>query len=77
LEGGFRAEVPASWHQGRTAYGGLSSALALIAAQRAGGAMPPLRSAQVSMIAPLFGTIEVRASVQRRGRNATWVSAEI
>ena len=27
VEGGFRAEIPADWLQGRTAYGGLSSAL--------------------------------------------------
>jgi acyl-CoA thioesterase len=74
---GFALSVPESWHQGRTAYGGFSSALALAAAIRVGGDMPPLRSAQVSMIAPLYGAVEVRASVLRRGRNATWVSAEI
>jgi len=77
LDGGFAADIPESWHQGRTASGGLSSALALIAAQRAGGAMPPLRSAQISMIAPLYGTVAVTARVLRRGRNATWVAAEI
>jgi hypothetical protein len=44
---------------------------------RAGGELPPLRSAQVSMIAPLFGEVEVRAWVLRRGRNATWIAAEI
>lgn len=76
-DGGFALSVPESWHQGRTAYGGFSSALALTAAIAAGGDMPPLRSAQVSMIAPLFGAVEVRASVLRRGRNATWVSTEI
>lgn len=76
-ESGFAVRVPETWHQGRTAYGGFSSALALAAAIRAGGDMPPLRSAQISMIAPLFGQVEVRASVLRRGRNATWVSAEI
>ena len=31
IENGFRAEIPASWLQGRTAYGGLSSALAVYA----------------------------------------------
>jgi hypothetical protein len=29
------------------------------------------------MMAPLAGRIEVRARVQRRGRNATWIAAEL
>jgi acyl-CoA thioesterase len=74
---GFALAVPETWHQGRTAYGGFSTALTLAAATRAGGELPPLRSAQVSMIAPVFGEVEVRAKVLRRGRNATWLAAEI
>lgn len=70
--------VPESWHQGRTAYGGFSTALCLDAAMReAGEGLPPLRSAQVAMIAPVAGEVEARASIIRRGRNATWVSAEL
>jgi acyl-CoA thioesterase len=74
---GFALSIPPDWHQGRTAYGGFSSALALTAAMQVGGELPPLRSAQISMIAPLSGAVEARARVLRRGRNATWVSAEI
>jgi acyl-CoA thioesterase len=74
---GFALTIPEDWHQGRTAYGGFSSALALSAALKIDGELPPLRSAQLSMIAPLFGEVEVRAKVLRRGRNATWVAAEI
>ena len=70
-------EVPQSWHQGRTAYGGFSSALALAEAMRVGGDLPPLRSAQLAMMAPLAGEVEVRAAVMRQGRNAVWVSAEV
>ena len=77
LQDGFRLAIPEDWHQGRTAYGGLSSALALSAACQVGGAVTPLRSAQLAMIAPVAGRVEVRARVLRRGRNATWVSAEI
>lgn len=77
LPDGFAARIPEDWHQGRTAYGGFSSALALSAAMRVGGTLPPLRSAQVSMIAPLFGEVEVRARVLRRGRNATWIDVGI
>ncbi|MCB2061581.1 MAG: thioesterase family protein [Novosphingobium sp.] len=78
LEGGFRVAVPEDWHQGRTAYGGFSAALALSAAIRTGGhELPPLRSAQISFIGPLFGEVEVRARLMRSGRNATWISSEI
>lgn len=76
-DAGLRVCVPESWHQGRTAYGGFSTALTLAAALRVGGTLPPLRSAQVSMIAPVFGNVEVRALPVRKGRNATWMAAEI
>lgn len=76
--GSLRFTVAEDWHQGRTAYGGFSAALALWAAQRAGGEdLPPLRSAQVSFVGPLHGAIEVTARVLRRGKNATWISAEV
>ena len=74
---GLHLTIPPDWHQGRTAYGSFSTALAFEAAQRVGGELPPLRSAQVSMIAPLAGEVEARARVLRRGRNATWIAAEI
>ncbi|MCB2075514.1 MAG: thioesterase family protein [Novosphingobium sp.] len=74
---GFRVTIPEDWHQGRTAYGGFSSALAHSAALRTSRDLPPLRSAQVSFIAPLFGEVEAGARILRSGRNATWVSAEI
>jgi hypothetical protein len=77
-EDGLALAVPESWHQGRTAYGGFSSALALTAALRAAGdRLPPLRSAQLAMIAPVAGKVRVRAKVLRRGRNATWMEARI
>jgi len=63
--------------QGRTSYGGLSSALALEAARRISDDLPPLRSATVNFVGPLAGEVAVRARVLRRGRNATWVSAEV
>jgi acyl-CoA thioesterase len=76
--GGLRLTIPENWHQGRTAYGGLSASLALAAARQAGGAnLPPLRSAQVSFVGPVFGEIEARARVLRRGRNAVFVAAEL
>lgn len=78
LDGGLQVSVPPEWHQGRTAYGGFSSALALSVAQQVGGAgLPPLRSAQIAMIAPLYGEVEARAEVLREGKNAVWVEARI
>jgi acyl-CoA thioesterase len=69
--------VPESWHQGRTAYGGFSSALALAEALRIGGALAPLRSAQIAMMAPLAGEVKVNARIVREGRNATWITVEV
>lgn len=77
IDGGLSINIPPNWHQGRTAYGGFSTALALVAAMRVGGKLPPLRSAQMSMVAPLHGEVEARARVLRRGKNATWMSAEV
>ncbi len=75
--GGFTATIPEDWMQGRTSYGGLSSALALTAAQALADDFPPLRSAQVSFVGPLAGEVSVSARLLRRGRNASWVSAEV
>ena len=77
IEGGFRATVPANWLQGRTAYGGLSSALALHAAHISDEGLPPLRSALIAFIGPLAGEIMVTAKRLRRGRNAAYVEASI
>ena len=78
LADGFRLAIPETWHQGRTAYGGLTAALALVAARQVGGdGLPPLRSAQVSFVGPVYGEVETRARVLRRGRNAVWIAAEL
>jgi acyl-CoA thioesterase len=74
---GWRGTVPETWLQGRTAYGGLSAALALHAAMGADADLPPLRSALVAFVGPLSGAITVRAEVLRRGRNAAFVQADV
>ncbi len=74
---GWRGAIPDSWLQGRTSYGGLSSALALHVAQQSDTDLPALRSAQVAFIGPLAGPVTIRASRLRRGRNAAWVQADI
>src|SRR6476469_8325353 len=74
---GLSATIPDDWMQGRTSYGGFSAALALVAAQRLAEDLPPLRSATVNFVGPLAGEVAVRARLVRRGRNASWVSAEV
>jgi len=74
---GWRGEIPAGWLQGRTSYGGLSTALALHAAMRSDVDLPPLRSAQVSFVGPLSGAVTIRAERLRRGRNAAFVQADV
>ncbi len=77
IEGGFRTMIPADWLQGRTSYGGLSSALALHAAQGVEPDLPPLRSAQIAFIGPLSGEVSITATRLRRGRNAAFIQADI
>lgn len=75
---GLSAAVPEGWLQGRTAYGGFSAALALVAAMRIGGdGLPPLRSASVNFVGPASGAAEISARVLRKGKNATWIGAEV
>jgi acyl-CoA thioesterase len=76
-ESGFIATIPGDWMQGRTTYGGLSSALALHAAQHCESDLPPLRSAQVSFIGPLAGNMTVTATKLRRGRTAAFIQSDI
>ena len=77
IEGGWRGAIPDNWLQGRTAYGGLSSAIALHAAQKSDRNLPPLRSALVAFIGPLSGDVVIRASRLRRGRNAAFVQVDV
>ena len=74
---GWRGAIPDEWLQGRTAYGGLSAAIALHCAMRSDTDLPPLRSAQVSFIGPLAGPITVTAHRLRRGKNAAFVQADV
>lgn len=76
-EGARIIAIPETWHQGRTAYGGFSSALALDQARQVSVDLPPLRSAQIAMMAPLAGEVTAAARIMRQGRNAIWIAAEI
>lgn len=75
--GGLRTAIPADWMQGRTAFGGLSAALALQAALDLEPDLPPLRSAQIAFIGPLAGGVTVSATRLRRGRNAAFLQSDV
>lgn len=73
----WRGVIPDGWLQGRTAYGGLSAAIALHCAMQSEPDLPPLRSAQVSFVGPLAGPIMVTTHLLRRGKNAAFIEANI
>jgi acyl-CoA thioesterase len=77
LRAGSEHTFPSAWMQGRTVYGGLSSTLALTAAQGIADDLPPLRTAQISFIGPLAGTPSVEARLMRRGRTAAFVRSDL
>jgi acyl-CoA thioesterase len=70
-------DIPPSWHQGRTCYGGLSATLAYQAARNLDADLPPLQSAQISFSGPLAGQVEIEASMLRRGRNTAFIRSDI
>lgn len=72
---GLTATLPDSWKQGRTAYGGISACLCLIAARERLPEPRPLRSALVSFVGPSAGTVSVKAELLRAGRTASAVRA--
>ena len=72
--------LPANWLQGRTAYGGLTAALALQAAinqhHRVATPLPPLQAAQISFIAPMAGALRFESTLLRQGKSAVSVSVD-
>lgn len=65
-------EVPETWKQGRTAYGGLTAALAVAAAQQSADAdLSPLRAGQFTFSGPAAGGLDTTARKLRQGRSAT------
>jgi len=65
------------WLQGRTAYGGASSAVALTAIKAACPDLPPLRSAQIAFVGPLSGSVEAQPTLLRRGKNSAFVGCDV
>ncbi|HLZ79676.1 MAG TPA: thioesterase family protein [Sphingomonas sp.] len=77
VPGALSVAIPDAWLQGRTSYGGLSTALAFEAARGLADDLPPLRSATIAFVRPLAGTVTARAVTVRRGRSTAFVDAEV
>jgi len=76
-EGVSSLDVPEDWLQGRTLFGGLQAVIGL-AAMRSIAPKAPLRSLQVTFLAPVpGGIVQARARVLRSGKSATHVEARI
>lgn len=75
--GALALRVPEDWMQGRSVFGGLQAALA-VRAMRALVPTLPLRSLQVTFVAPVGpGVMRARATVLRTGKNAVQVEARL
>lgn len=67
-----------SWAQGRSAFGGLSAALAVTAMKKLLENDLPMQSLMVSFIAPLpAGEVNVEPVIQRQGKNVTQMAASV
>lgn len=69
--------LPPTWLQGRTAYGGLSSALAHHSVkQHSTSPNLPLKSAQISFIGPVSEDVIFTPEILRQGKSATQISVD-
>jgi len=70
-------DVPEDWLQGRTLFGGLQAVIGL-AAMRTVAPQAPLRSLQVTFLAPVSGgAVNATARILRSGKNTSHVEARI
>ncbi len=75
---GWQATVSEDWLQGRSAFGGLQSALALRAMRELVPAGMPLRSLQTTFVAPVpAGVVHIRAQRLREGRSVIQLEASL
>lgn len=70
-------DLPEGWLQGRTAFGGMTSALLLEALQHHYEDLPPLRTMQVNFIGPTAGPLHVTHKLLRRGKNNVTIEARL
>lgn len=71
------AHIDESWMQGRTAYGGISSAVALAGAKALHPHDAPLRYAQISFVGPVSGDCTVNSRVLRQSKSSLFLEAGV
>lgn len=76
-QGRWAITITENWMQGRTTYGGLSTALCLEAVLKEHKELPPLRSAQVNFTGPVGGDVTIKISTLRQGRSVRYLLAEL
>ena len=76
-DGSYQVRVGPDWMQGRTLYGGISSALCLQAVRLAFPDLPPLRSALIAFAGPSAGDVHIRPTMLRQGKSAAYVTADL
>ncbi|MBA3676639.1 MAG: thioesterase family protein [Sphingosinicella sp.] len=69
-------EAPEDWSQGRTLYGGMTTALCYEAAKLQCGPQAQLRSAQMTFVGPASGILTFRADVLRAGKSSTAIAVD-
>lgn len=73
----WSASIAENWMQGRTTYGGLSTALCLKSALNSYPNLPSLRSAQINFIGPVGGSVTLNTRVMRQGRSVAVISVDL
>ena len=77
-DGASTLDVPEDWLQGRTLFGGLQAVVGLAAMRTLAPAQAPLRSLQVTFLAPVpGGPVHAVAKILRSGKSTTHVEARI
>ncbi|GGA07887.1 acyl-CoA thioesterase [Dyella caseinilytica] len=72
------ASISEDWLQGRSAFGGLQAALAVQVMRDLVPENVPLRSLQVTFVAPIpAGTVRMAAKILRQGKSVTQVEARL
>lgn len=73
----WRHHLGPDWMQGRTAYGGISAALALDAVMRDHPGDAPLRTAQISFVGPVGGETATTTRMLRQSKSSRFASADL
>ena len=73
----YVADLPENWKQGRTAFGGITTALLAAAIGNDHPDLPPLRTIQVNFVGPAVDRLSVRHEMLRQGKNNVTFRAEL